>query len=125
MAGIGGVLVKVSGKVGKVSRKAMPFVGTVKRMKGTGGAATPETIHENVPCDVDPMGSGGGGQPIRAKAAYKIIMAANLEGERNSVEVGDVIEVEPLGLQPGRSYKVESVEQERGVVVVVRGTIET
>lgn len=121
--GIGAALNTVAEKWGQAASKFLPDVCTIKRNEAENGAQVLNAKHENVPCGLKPMGSGGGGQPIRAKAAYRITMPANLSGTANSVKVEDLIVVDARGIQPVKTYKVQSVEND-GIKIIARGTIE-
>lgn len=124
MGVLGNALVKVAEKWGQSASKFLPDLCTIKRMQPVAGVATLSTIHSTVPCKPT-AGGGGGGDAIRAKAGYSILMPANLSGVVNSVKVEDLIVVAARGIQPARTYKVQVVDHVQGIKVIARCSIES
>jgi hypothetical protein len=98
----------------------------VKRKAASGGAATIQTIHESVPCNVKAVTGGRDPEAIRAKTVYEVEMPGAIDGQTlNTVKSEDFITVAERGLQPERTYKVIDVAQDRGIKVFARCNLES
>jgi len=127
MSDLGNAYSEVAVAWGEAAADVYSDVCTIKRKQAVSGSATLANIHVDVPCsDPKPKGGGQSADAIRGKTTYLIEMPASINGTTlNTVQTEDFLVVAARGIQPVRTYKVQAVEQDRGIKVFARCTIES
>jgi len=126
MSAVGKARNKVAAVWGsKVAPRSYEDVCVIKRRVAVNGTTAQSTIHSNVPCKIKPLSGGPSAEAIRAKTAYLIETPVSLSGRINTVQAEDFLVVEPSGVQPQRTFKVQSVEHDFKSKVFARCTIES